>query len=114
MRSWRMSRRPGSGYGSDIAFHSDPILPRIAVTVLKAGCDVSTSFFPADRNAPSAPNVSAASDFCSRVNVFRVPNHWMLTRTAAMVVRKRSAGEEDTWAAGVSKRVLMANTSIGL
>jgi hypothetical protein len=87
-----MSRTPGSGYGRLSAFHSPRILPRTPVTALKAGCEVSTNFLPADRKVPSAPNVLAASDLCSRVKVLRVPIHVMDTRTAAMVARSRSAG----------------------
>ena len=34
MRSWRISRMPGSGYGSDIDFQNEMTLPRTAVTAL--------------------------------------------------------------------------------
>jgi hypothetical protein len=50
------------------------IRERMAVTALNAGCDVSSSFLPADKNSRSAPNVSAAWDFCSWFRGLRVPN----------------------------------------
>ena len=56
----------------------------MAVTALKAGCDVSSSFLPADRNLPSAPKVSAAWFFWADVRVLRTPSHVKLSLAAAM------------------------------
>ena len=46
-------------------------LLRTLVTALNVGSLVSMSFFAADRKSSSAPNVSAASAFCSEVSVRR-------------------------------------------
>ena len=46
--------------------------PGSAVTARKAGCLVSSSFLPAERNWPSASKASAARAFCSGVSVFWV------------------------------------------
>src|ERR1700675_3323298 len=91
MPSWRIKRMPGSGYGRLRPFQREMARPRTPVTPLKAGCLVSSSFFAADRYAPSAPNESAASAFCSADKDFRTPNHVKLNRTAAIVVRNRRA-----------------------
>ena len=72
------------------------ILVRIAVTARNALWLVSSSFLPAERNFPSASNVSAAWAFWSAVSDFLVPNQVNWTRQAAIVVRSRSAGVEPT------------------
>jgi hypothetical protein len=46
-------------------FQYDTIWLRTLVTALKAGWDVSSSFFPADRKSRSAPKLAAAWLFCS-------------------------------------------------
>src|SRR5688572_13049054 len=76
-------------------FQNEMIRLRTPVTALKAGCDVSTSFLPADRKSFSAPKLSAAWDLCSGLSVFLTPNHVKQTRTAAMDTRRRWAATAD-------------------
>src|SRR5581483_2110433 len=86
--------------------------PRTAVTALNAGCVVSSSFLPADRNCPSAPNDSAAWAFCSVVSVLRTPSQTKLSLTAAIVVRSRRAGVVVGCETGSSSMVLMDGCSL--
>src|SRR5439155_3297487 len=44
---------------------------------------------------PSAPNVSAACDFCSWVSVLRTPSQINASRTAAIVARMRTAARAE-------------------
>jgi hypothetical protein len=111
MSRWRISRMPGSGNGSETPFQYEITRLRTELTALNAGWLVSSSFLPADKNAPSAPNDSAAWDFCSAVRVFRVPNQLMLMRTAAIVVRNRSVGEADGRVGISSSNVLLQRFS---
>ena len=53
---------------------------------------MSISFLPAEMQSPSAPNDSAARDFCADDKVLRVPNQAKLNRIANIVVRSRWAG----------------------
>jgi hypothetical protein len=71
----------------------------MAVTARNAGYFVSSNFFPADRNSPSASKAWAAWAFYSDVNVRCTPHHVNDTRQAAMVVRSR-------WAAPVVATLL--------
>jgi hypothetical protein len=87
-----ISRTPASGKGSDCALQNDSIRPRTAVTARNAGCLVSISFLVARRNGPSASNASAARAFWAAVSAFWTPNQVNDRRTAAIVVRSRSAG----------------------
>jgi hypothetical protein len=59
------------------------------VKALYDSCFVSISFFPAEIELPSAPNDSAAWDFCSDESVFEVPSHLNCTRHAAKFWRSR-------------------------
>ena len=84
---------PGSVYGSERDFQKLTDLFLTAVTALNAGWVVSNSFFPAERKLPWAPKLSAAWFFWSVVSVLRTPNQLMASRTAAVEVRNRCAGE---------------------
>src|SRR4051812_23685119 len=86
----------------DIPFQYEIARLRTLVTALKAGCDVSSSFFAADKYCRSAPNASAACDFCSWVNVLRTPSQVIANRTAAIVARSRPAAPPSAAALGGS------------
>ena len=89
----RISRTPGSGYGSDTPFQYETAQPLMAVTALNAGCDVSSSFLPAERNFPSAPNEPAAWSFCWVLSVLRTPNQLNPSLAAAIDMRLRCAAD---------------------
>ena len=81
---------PGSGYGNEHSFQYVTARLRMAVTALKAGWAVSSSFFPAETNLLSAPKVWAAWSFWVPLSDLWTPSQVKLTRAAVMVFLRRS------------------------
>lgn len=90
------------------------ICERMDVTALKAECDVSSSFLPADKNDPSALNASAAWAFCSVLSDLRTPNQVKWIATAAIVARKREAGEAVVVVAVGALRAGGSSSNVGM
>ena len=61
----------------------------------------------AEKRLLCQPNTSAAWDFCSRLSDLRTPSQEIETRTPAIVVRNRCAGEVVGWVVGSSRTVLI-------